>query len=94
MLVRFVEAIGTGAIQVAREAGGITVLLARVLRCLVPPTLDGRELVRNLHKMGNRSVPIVVLTAFFTGGIMVIQSGIFVRPKCAQPVLILVMLSR
>jgi phospholipid/cholesterol/gamma-HCH transport system permease protein len=35
--------------------------------------------VRNLHKMGVRSVPIVGLTAFFTGGIMLIQSGIFVR---------------
>src|SRR6185295_9923756 len=39
----------------------------------------GRELVRNMHKMGNRSLPIVALTAFFTGGIMVIQSGIFVK---------------
>jgi phospholipid/cholesterol/gamma-HCH transport system permease protein len=41
--------------------------------------IDWRELVRNLYKMGVISVPIVVLTAFFTGGIMVIQSGIFVR---------------
>jgi len=41
--------------------------------------LDGRELLRNLYKMGVQSVPIVTLTAFFTGGIMVIQSGIFVK---------------
>src|SRR5205814_3780239 len=41
--------------------------------------IDWRELIRNLHKMGNRSVPIVMLTAFFTGGIMVIQSGMFVK---------------
>jgi len=64
---------------VAREAGGITVLLLRVLRSLVPPTLDLRELLRNLYKMGNRSVPIVALTAFFTGGIMVIQAAPFVK---------------
>src|SRR5262249_33009390 len=36
-------------------------------------------LLRNLYKMGVQSVPIVALTAFFTGGIMVIQSGIFVK---------------
>jgi phospholipid/cholesterol/gamma-HCH transport system permease protein len=76
---RSVTGIGEGAVTVAREAGGIALLAWRVLRSLIPPTLDGRELLRNLHKMGNRSVPIVALTAFFTGGIMVIQSGIFVK---------------
>jgi phospholipid/cholesterol/gamma-HCH transport system permease protein len=75
----FFDRLGTTALGVAEHLGGILVLTARVLRALVPPRLDGRELLRNLHKMGNRSVPIVVLTAFFTGGIMVIQSGIFVR---------------
>src|SRR5581483_625819 len=40
---------------------------------------DGRELLRNMNKMGVDSLPIVSLTAFFTGGIMVIQSGIFVK---------------
>jgi phospholipid/cholesterol/gamma-HCH transport system permease protein len=74
-----IERVGTTAISVARETGGIVTLAGRVLRALVPPSLDGRELLRNMHKMGNRSVPIVALTAFFTGGIMVIQSGIFVR---------------
>ncbi len=54
-------------------------LLGRVLRALVPPRIDGRELLRHMYRMGNRSVPIVMLTAFFTGGIMVIQSGIFIR---------------
>lgn len=67
------------AIGLARETGGIALIFWRVLRSLVPPAIDGRELVRNMHKMGNRSVPIVALTAFFVGGIMVIQSGIFVR---------------
>jgi phospholipid/cholesterol/gamma-HCH transport system permease protein len=73
------ERLGAVAITVADDLGGILMLLFRVLRALVPPRLDARELWRNLHKMGNRSVPIVALTAFFVGGIMVIQSGIFVR---------------
>ncbi|RMH39277.1 MAG: ABC transporter permease [Deltaproteobacteria bacterium] len=76
---RALAGIGAGAIATAREVGGIALLLAHVFRALLPPSMDGRELVRNLYKMGNRSVPIVVLTAFFTGGIMVIQSGLFVR---------------
>ena len=71
--------LGESALAVCEEAGGIAILSLRVLRALVPPRLDGRELWRNLHKMAVLSVPIVALTAFFTGGIMVIQSGIFVK---------------
>jgi phospholipid/cholesterol/gamma-HCH transport system permease protein len=76
--------IGATALSVSREIGGIVLLLGAVLRALLPPSMDGRELVRNMHKMGNRSVPIVALTAFFVGGIMVIQSGIFVRQFSAE----------
>jgi phospholipid/cholesterol/gamma-HCH transport system permease protein len=74
-----VAALGAAALALADEAGGIALLTLRVGRALVPPSLDGRELWRNLHKMAVQSVPIVLLTAFFTGGIMVIQSGIFVK---------------
>ena len=78
-LADLVTGLGTQAIRVARDAGGMVVLCAQVLRSLVPPSMDGRELVRNLHKMGNRSVPIVVLTAFFVGALMVIQFANFVK---------------
>jgi phospholipid/cholesterol/gamma-HCH transport system permease protein len=71
--------IGAGAVRIAQEVGGILVLTGQVLRALVPPRIDGRELWKNLHKMGNRSVPIVVLTAFFAGGLMTLQTGPFVK---------------
>jgi phospholipid/cholesterol/gamma-HCH transport system permease protein len=57
----------------------MALLAWRVLVGLVTLRLDWRELVRSLYKMGVQSLPIVALTAFFTGGIMVIQSGIFIR---------------
>lgn len=71
--------LGAGALALFEEAGGIALLSLAVVRALVPPRFDGPELLRNLYKMAWRSVPIVALTAFFTGGIMVIQSGIFVK---------------
>lgn len=79
MIGRLIERVGEGALRLAQEVGGIVVLTAQVLRALVPPRIDGRELVKNLHKMGNRSVPIVVLTAFFAGGLMTLQTGPFVK---------------
>jgi phospholipid/cholesterol/gamma-HCH transport system permease protein len=74
-----IGALGATAMQVAREVGGITILAGRVLRSLVPPRMDRRELVRNLHRTGVQSLPIVGLTAFLVGGIMVIQVGMMVR---------------
>jgi phospholipid/cholesterol/gamma-HCH transport system permease protein len=79
LLSNLFSPLGASALAVARDAGGVIVLWAQVVRALVPPRLDGRELVRNLYKMANLSVPIIALTAFFVGGLMVIQSGIFIK---------------
>jgi phospholipid/cholesterol/gamma-HCH transport system permease protein len=76
---RFIAGLGAGTLRVTQEVGGIVVLTGQVLRALVPPKIDGRELVKNLYKMGNRSVPIVVLTAFFSGALMMLQAGPFVK---------------
>jgi phospholipid/cholesterol/gamma-HCH transport system permease protein len=46
--------------------------------------LDGRELVRNLYKMGYRSLPIVTMTALFVGALMVIQFAGFVQQYGAR----------
>ncbi|MBA2538126.1 MAG: ABC transporter permease [Deltaproteobacteria bacterium] len=76
--------IGAAALRIAQEVGGIVLLTGQVLRALVPRPgagawIDGRELWKNLYKMGNRSVPIVVLTAFFAGALMMLQAGPFVK---------------
>lgn len=78
-MTAIVAGVGRAALALFREAGGISLLGLYVALCLLRGRIDWAELRRNLYKMGVISVPIVVLTAFFTGGIMVIQSGIFVR---------------
>jgi phospholipid/cholesterol/gamma-HCH transport system permease protein len=74
-----ITALGAAIVAIAQQIGGIVLLAGAVLRALVPPRIDRRELVKNLYKMGNRSVPIVALTAFFAGGLMMLQSGPFVK---------------
>ena len=76
---RFITGIGASLTRISEEVGGILVLTYQVLRALLPPRVDWRELIKNLHKMGNRSVPIVVLTAFFAGALMMLQAGPFVK---------------
>ena len=59
--------VGEAAMNLARQVGGITILFFQVLRALIPPRLDMRELFRNMYRMGNMSLPIIALTAFCTG---------------------------
>ncbi|MFH2006465.1 MAG: ABC transporter permease [bacterium] len=82
-----VAKLGGSVIEMASHLGAVVVLLARLLRSLVPPRFDIPEFWRNLYKMGNQSVPIVMLTAFFVGGIMVIQSAVFVKRFSATSLL-------
>ena len=70
---------GRAVTALASDLGGIVVLLFRTLACLIPPRIDSQQFSRSLYKMGNESVPIVSLTAFFAGGIMVVQAGVFVK---------------
>jgi phospholipid/cholesterol/gamma-HCH transport system permease protein len=80
---RLLAGIGAGAVRIAQEVGGILVLAGEVARALAPPRVDGRELLRHLYRMGNRSVPIVVLTSLFAGGLMTLQAGPFVTKLSA-----------
>ena len=67
--------IGAAALNIGTQVGGLTLLFGRILVRLLPPRIDRLELTRNLHKMGVKSLPIVVVTALFVGAIMVIQAA-------------------
>lgn len=69
------HAMGAAAIDIGEQVGGLAILLQQIVARLLPPRIDRDELFRNLHKMGVRSLPIVVVTAVFVGGIMVIQAA-------------------
>jgi phospholipid/cholesterol/gamma-HCH transport system permease protein len=80
---------GAAFLELAETVGGMGVLLGRILSRLVafPPRLDYPELKRNLHKMAVKSLPIVVVTALFTGAIMVIQAAPIVKRVGAEGLL-------
>ncbi len=79
--------VGASAFAVAAEVGGVAILSARLVRRLFPPRVDGPELLRNLYKMGVRSLPIVGVTALFVGAIMVVQAGVLIRRFGAEGLL-------
>jgi phospholipid/cholesterol/gamma-HCH transport system permease protein len=82
-------ATGAAFLQVARTTGGMAVLLGQIVRKLLvlPPVLDYPELRRNSYKMAVKSLPIVVITALFTGAITVIQAAPIVKRYGAEGLL-------
>jgi phospholipid/cholesterol/gamma-HCH transport system permease protein len=69
------SSLGGGALSLAETAGGMGLLFANIGRRAARLQFDGGEFFKNLYKMGVKSVPIVVVTALFVGGIMVIQAA-------------------
>ncbi|HEY1956519.1 MAG TPA: ABC transporter permease [Polyangiaceae bacterium] len=78
------EQVGAGFLGVAQVVGGMGVLLGRIVARFFPPRIDYPELRRNLYKMSVKSLPIVVITALFTGAIMVIQAAPIVKRLGAE----------
>jgi len=78
------EHVGESFLFIAATAGGMGVLLGRLVKRLFPPRVDKTELWRNLYKMSVKSLPIVVVTALFTGAIMVIQAAPIVKRYGAE----------
>jgi phospholipid/cholesterol/gamma-HCH transport system permease protein len=77
--------VGRATIEWCTVIGGMGVLFARILRRFF--RFDGQELVKNLYKMAVKSLPIVVVTALFTGAIMVIQAAVIVKRYNAEGLL-------
>ena len=70
-----IAAIGRGTIGAARTAGGITLFGAEGLAALVRPPFYGRMFVRAFIDIGFFSLPVVALTAIFTGMVLALQAS-------------------
>jgi phospholipid/cholesterol/gamma-HCH transport system permease protein len=67
--------VGHGFLNVAQVVGAMGVLLWMIVGRTVRLEVDANQVIGSLYKMGVKSMPIVIVTALFTGGIMVIQAA-------------------
>src|SRR5688572_12937646 len=75
VLLALPRQMGASALDIGEQVGGVAILFAQIVARLFPPRVDRYELVRNLHKMGVRSLPIVIVTALFVGATMVLSAA-------------------
>ena len=77
--MRIIRAVGGGTMSVVAQLGALNLMMYRIIRSVFPPRFDREELWRQLNKIGVASVPIIVLTSFLVGVIMVLQAMLYVR---------------
>jgi phospholipid/cholesterol/gamma-HCH transport system permease protein len=73
-LLNVVEATGRGTIAAARHCGRLALFALSGLSHLFRPPFYGRMFVRALVEIGFFSLPVVALTAVFTGMVLALQS--------------------
>lgn len=66
--------VGRAVLDIAQETGSISLFFARFLRQFNLFSFYFKQFMKQCEQVGFNSVPIVVLTAFFTGGVLALQS--------------------
>jgi phospholipid/cholesterol/gamma-HCH transport system permease protein len=70
----FLEHFGAGGLQVFEEVGRFFYILHTTIYWAFRRPFDGKEWVRQMVRVGVNSIPVVGLTAMFTGMVMALQT--------------------
>ena len=74
MLVRFIEFIGAVTERPAQGLGKIILLFFSVLKYMVKPPFGFKNVVRQMLEVGVHSLPVILITALFTGMVLALQT--------------------
>ena len=73
------DSAGRTTLSLVSQVGAMTLTFSRTIASLFPPRFDRHEMWRQLYRIGVTSLPIICVTAFVVGIIMVVQTATFVR---------------
>jgi phospholipid/cholesterol/gamma-HCH transport system permease protein len=71
--MKFVAAVGAGVMGLVRDCGEASLLFWRALGGMVRGPWYFRNWARQMMELGNRSMPIVAVTALFSGAVFALQ---------------------
>ncbi len=74
MLVKIIEFIGAAMEIPARGVGRIMLLLFSTLKKMVRPPFEVKNNIKQMLEIGVNSLPVVLITAVFTGMVLALQS--------------------
>ena len=74
MILSMAESLGSRAIRATRSLGKMGMFLGASLAYAAVPPYRGRNIVKQVHFIGVKSLFVIVLTAAFTGMVLALQS--------------------
>ncbi|NCY23680.1 MAG: ABC transporter permease [Alphaproteobacteria bacterium] len=74
MLLGFLAGLGRVVLRACQEVGGLALFALEALSHLVRPPFHGRQFLRHFIEVAYFSLPVVALTALFTGMVLALQS--------------------
>jgi phospholipid/cholesterol/gamma-HCH transport system permease protein len=72
-MVQFIRHLGYRTLELVREAGAMQLFLLDALALAFVPPFRPRRLLQEIQSIGVRSIPIILLTAAFTGMVLALQ---------------------
>ncbi len=76
MIKNWLELIGSEVISLIEEVGRVIQLLGNILSGMVRPPYRLRHILQQMEEVGFNSIPVVLITATFTGMVLALQSYI------------------
>lgn len=73
-MLKLIELIGSTLIRFSEELGRILILLFLTIKQLFLPPLEIKSTFRQMVEIGIRSLPVVLITAIFTGMVFALQT--------------------
>lgn len=73
-MIRIVERLGKILISFSEELGRILMLLLTTLRQILLPPFEARNTSKQMLEIGVKSLPVVIVTALFTGMVFALQT--------------------
>ncbi len=73
-MFRWLEILGHRAVVFIEEAGRMMLLLKQTVGWIVRPPFKFRNILKQMEEVGVNSVPVVLITATFTGMVLALQS--------------------
>lgn len=73
-MLRPIELVGRTIIRFSEELGRILILLALTVRHMLLPPYEARNTFKQMLEIGVRSLPVVLITAIFTGMVFALQT--------------------
>jgi len=74
MVLGFLAGLGRAVLRACQEVGGLALFALEALSHLVRPPFHGRQFLRHFIEVAYFSLPVVALTALFTGMVLALQS--------------------